>query len=57
MRRFATLSALAAGALALMIGAYVTHPSATGAAQAKGGFAPNALLSETSLKTESWDAF
>ncbi|MDB5642611.1 MAG: hypothetical protein JWN07_1928 [Hyphomicrobiales bacterium] len=57
MRRLATLSALGAGALALLIGFYVTHPSATGVAHAKGGFAPNSLLSETSLKTESWDAF
>lgn len=60
MRRFSTLSALAAGAIALLFGMYVTqatHGSATRAGMVQAGFSPNALLTEGNLKPESWDAF
>jgi hypothetical protein len=60
MRRFSTLSAVAAGALALLLGAYVaqsTHSRATGANVVQAGFMPNTLMSEVNLKSESWDAF
>ncbi|MDB5544983.1 MAG: hypothetical protein JWO64_2132 [Hyphomicrobiales bacterium] len=60
MRRFSTLSALAAGAVALLLGVYVAqsaHSRATGANVVQAGFSPNSLLTEVTLKPESWDAF
>jgi hypothetical protein len=60
MRRFSTLSALAAGALALLLGVYVaqsTHSGATRANVVQTGFSPNSLLTEINVKPESWDAF
>ncbi len=60
MRRFSTLYAVAAGALALLLGAYVaqsTHAGASRGNVVQAGFAPNALLTEVDLKTERWDAF
>jgi hypothetical protein len=60
MRRLSTISALAAGALALLLGAYFSQHSTLGPTKAnasQAAFSPNALLSETSLKTENYDAF
>ena len=59
MRRLSTISALAAGALALLLGAYFTQHSSIGPTKASAAtsFSPNALLSETSLKSETYDAF
>jgi hypothetical protein len=60
MRRLSTISALAAGALAILFGAYFAQTPSLGPMKAnasQAGFSPNALAGDTSLKTESWDAF
>ena len=60
MRRFSTYSAVAAGAIALLIGIYVAQSTHAGAARGnavQAGFSPNALLTTVDMKTESWDAF
>jgi hypothetical protein len=59
MRRLSTLSALAAGAIALLLGVYVTQGTQSGVTKANAAqaFAPNGLLIQSDLKLESWDAF
>jgi hypothetical protein len=60
MRRFSTLTAVAAGALALLLGVYVaqsTHSGATRGNVVQAGFSPNSLLTDVNLKQESWEAF
>jgi hypothetical protein len=60
MRRFSTLSAVFAGALALLLGVYVAQSAHSGASRGnvvQAGFSPNSLLTDVSLQTESWEAF
>lgn len=61
MRRLSTVYAFAAGMFTALAGVYVAqavHPAPPAQALAsKAGFSPNALLSNSALKTETWDAF
>ena len=58
MRRLSSISALAAGALAVIFGIYARQGSPLArAGAAQEAFSPNALMIDANLKSESWDPF